>query len=199
MQETVRECLVESCKSEGYGSDDSDLYEALWDAEEIYREEVSKHRWWNEYLYVVKISGVFIGYIHAEANRDESVSALGYEFDPLTICQMVPIRKTIIVYEPAKECVEEDAPTKKSGESPVMKEEAINCSHEIGKLNIGIPAMDQYHLYDKESPIDFQVQEIIVKHMKKILRKRAVAKRKKDIKHLHSKPSRGMPISSFHM
>lgn len=95
----AKEHLVQYCKSNGWEAEDSDLLEVLREAKEVYREEVGQCRWWNEYLYVVEVEGVTIGYIYAEANRDESVSELGYEFDASTICEMRPVEKTITVYE----------------------------------------------------------------------------------------------------
>ena len=53
-------------------------------------------------VYVVNIDGMLIGYVYAEANRDESVSELGYEFDVSTICEMVASEKTIITFQPKR-------------------------------------------------------------------------------------------------
>ena len=78
---------------------DNDLLEMLMEARKLYKEEVDQCRWWNEYLYVVEIDGMIIGYVYAAANRDESVDELGYEFDPSTICEMRSVEKIITVYE----------------------------------------------------------------------------------------------------
>jgi len=102
--ESAKEHLEKYCESHGWGTSDADLLEALQEENTIYREERRQYRWWNEYRYVVEIDGMKIGYIYAEANRDESVNELGYEFDPFTICEMKPIEKTIITYQ--KVCTE---------------------------------------------------------------------------------------------
>ena len=103
MNEKIKNYLIQYNKSKGWKTDDESLIETIIDAKQIFREEVSKSRWWNEYRYVVEIGDMLIGYIDAEANRDESVWELGYEFDPSTICEMMWKKKTITVYIPVKE------------------------------------------------------------------------------------------------
>ena len=88
------------CEEGGFDSGDESLLEVLRGAHRLERIEISKHRWWNEYRYVVKIEGKLISYVYAEANRDESMSDLGYDFDPSTICEMKEIEKKIKTYEP---------------------------------------------------------------------------------------------------
>lgn len=76
-----------------------DILKLLQYCKKVNRKEIFQHRWWNEYQYIIKIDEIFIGYVHAEANRDESVQELGYEFDINSICEMRPVEKSIIIYE----------------------------------------------------------------------------------------------------
>ena len=103
MNERIKKHLTQYCEKKEWGTDEDDLIEALTEAKRLYREEIGQHRWWNEFRYVVEIDGMLIGYIHAEANRDESMSDLGYEFDVSSICEMRPVEKTVTVYEPIAE------------------------------------------------------------------------------------------------
>lgn len=100
MNENIKQHLENYCKDKGWEINEDTLIETLKEADQLSREEISQHRWWNEYRYTVQIAGMIIGYIDAEANRDESVEDLGYEFDLSTICEMKAVEKTIIVYEP---------------------------------------------------------------------------------------------------
>ena len=58
-----------------------DAEEILLEGNNVSREEYNNKRWWIEYDYVVKIGERFWKYIHAEANRDESVEELGFDWD----------------------------------------------------------------------------------------------------------------------
>ncbi len=99
MNEKARNTLVAYCESKEWLTSEDDLIEALTEANVIHREEVGQHRWWNEYLYVVDINGMLIGFIWAEANRDESVRDLGWEFDPGTICEMERVEEIVVTYK----------------------------------------------------------------------------------------------------
>lgn len=103
MDEKVKDHLLDYCKKKGWEINednlDAELLEVLRGAnKQVHREEVSQHRWWNEFQYVVEINGMLIGYVYAEANRDESVEDLGYEFDLSTICRMRAVPKTVTTY-----------------------------------------------------------------------------------------------------
>jgi hypothetical protein len=103
LNEKVKNHVAQYCKSKGWSTDEATIIEAITEAKRVHREEVCQHRWWNEYLYVVEISGMLIGYIYAEANRDMSVNELGYEFDPSSIREMRGIEKTVVAYEYVEE------------------------------------------------------------------------------------------------
>jgi len=103
MNAKIKAHLEKYATSKGWPTNLDSLIEIAQDyGKQVYREEVSRHRWWNEYLYVREIDGMLISHINAEANRDESVHDLGYEFDPDTICEVKPVEKTITVYEPVE-------------------------------------------------------------------------------------------------
>lgn len=99
MNEKIKRRLIEYNEKNGWGITDEDLIETLKESKRMYCEEIEEHRWWKEYQYVHFCCGIFIGYIDAESTGDESARERGYEFDKSTICEMVPIKKTIIVYE----------------------------------------------------------------------------------------------------
>jgi len=103
MNKRIKNCLIELCKKEKASppifDNPEDMLDILQSCENISKEEISQHHLWNEYRYIVKINNLFIRYVHAEANRDESVQELGYEFDINSICEIRPIEKSIIIYE----------------------------------------------------------------------------------------------------
>ena len=103
MNKRVEQHLEQYCKNEGWKIESGILLEILQGAKRLARKEINQCRWWNEYLYVVEINGMFIGYVYAEANRDESMSDLGYEFDFSTICEMQLVEKIIEDYEYVEE------------------------------------------------------------------------------------------------
>lgn len=70
----------------------------FYGGEEVYEELSSSHRWWDEWLHVNKYEDIYIGYLKARANRDESVEDLGWEFDAKSIVFMKSIEKTITTY-----------------------------------------------------------------------------------------------------
>jgi len=98
----ISEHIKQCCEKEGDEFEPEIVLEYLLEAEEISRTELSKHRWWNVFQYVVKLEGMLIGYQYAEANRDESVLDLGYEFDWSSVRKMRPVEKTITTYVTCK-------------------------------------------------------------------------------------------------
>lgn len=94
----VKEFLIEVNKAKGYGIEDGDLIEMLRRPRVIYRENTCSHRWWESWLYVVKIEDKFIGYEWAEANRDESIFDLGWEFEWNTVAEYEPKEITTTIY-----------------------------------------------------------------------------------------------------
>ena len=100
MDERIRAHVAKYNESKGRGMNDDDIIEMIRYFNHVLRETYSQHRWWDQYKYVVNIDGMFIEYIHAEANRDESVYELGYEFDPSSIREVVPVETVVITYVP---------------------------------------------------------------------------------------------------
>jgi len=92
MDDRIKQHLTQYCKERGWDTDDDSLIDVIKEEVVIYKEDFDRRRWWNEYRYVTKIDGMFIGYIDAEATGGESVGNLEYEFDPSTICEMVACR-----------------------------------------------------------------------------------------------------------
>lgn len=101
MDEKIKNHLIQHNKAEGYEDESlAMLQETLTEAKRVHREEIEQHRWWNIYQYVVEIEGMFISFDMAEANRDESMSDLGWEFNWNSVCEVVPKEKSVLVYEP---------------------------------------------------------------------------------------------------
>lgn len=101
MKEDVRNFLVEYAEKNNWDTTDQDLWEIVTECgEEVYSELESEHRWWDEWFYVVKIEDKYIGYVNAKANRDESVSELGYYKDIDSICFCEPKEITTTIYKP---------------------------------------------------------------------------------------------------
>jgi len=98
MDETIRKHIANYNKANDWGDSDGDIIETIKESEVIWRGGEEKHRWWNEYFYVTKIDKMLIGYCNAEANRDESVADLGYEFNPDSICQVEKKQKVVDYY-----------------------------------------------------------------------------------------------------
>lgn len=95
--------IHDKLRDAGYDPNKVDELEVLenpksFGGEEVHKELSSSHRWWDEWLHVIKFGDIYIGYLKARANRDESVEDLGWEFDTNSIIYMKPIEKTIITY-----------------------------------------------------------------------------------------------------
>lgn len=99
MNEKIKEHLVAFSEKNGWGTSEEDIIETLSQCMTIYEEKLSESRWWNNIFRVVEIDGMLIGYQWAQANRDESIQDLGWDFDPRTICEVKPVQKTVTVYE----------------------------------------------------------------------------------------------------
>lgn len=95
MNKRVEQHLEQYCKNKGWEIKSGILLEILQNAKQLAKKEINQCRWWND----VEINRMFIGYVYAEANRDESMSDLGYEFDSSTICEMQLVEKIIKDYK----------------------------------------------------------------------------------------------------
>ena len=63
-----------------------------------YKEDEGDSRWWRNIFCVQEINGRLIGYDWAEANRDEGIFDLGWDFDEDSICFVEKTTKTIECY-----------------------------------------------------------------------------------------------------
>ncbi len=52
---------------------------------------------------VVEVDGMFIGFINAHATGDSSPREIGWEFDPESICEVIPKEVITTIYEKVKE------------------------------------------------------------------------------------------------
>ena len=100
MNEKIIKVLLEDCKKNGWDKWDNDdqLLEQLRESDEVYKELIDEHRWWNEYRYTIKVGDTYIGFVYAETTGDMNASETGYDFDPDSICEMTPVEKTITTY-----------------------------------------------------------------------------------------------------
>lgn len=99
MNEKIKQHLVAYAEKNGWKTDDAELIEILTEAPVVFEQKLSASRWWNNMFIVTEVEGMFIGYNYAQANRDESVQDLGWEFDKKTICEVKPVEKVVTVYE----------------------------------------------------------------------------------------------------
>jgi hypothetical protein len=85
---------------EAWDGNKQQMFYFLDDRPQIYKENMGSHRWWDDWFYVVKIDDLLIGYLGARANRDESITEIGWEFDLSSICEVEPVEVTTVVYRP---------------------------------------------------------------------------------------------------
>ena len=78
--------------------DDDVLLEELTEGELVEETLIAEQDWWNIYRYVIKVGEHYIGYFDAKTTGDDSVRDMGYEIDEDTICEMIPVQKTVTVY-----------------------------------------------------------------------------------------------------
>ena len=78
--------------------DDDVLLEELTEGNLVEKTLIAEQDWWNIYRYVIKVGEHYIGYFDAKTTGDDSVRDMGYEIDEDTICEMIPVQKTVTVY-----------------------------------------------------------------------------------------------------
>ena len=78
--------------------DDDVLLEELTEGNLVEETLIAEQDWWNIYRYVIKVGEHYIGYFDAKTTGDDSVRDMGYEIDEDTICEMIPVQKTVTVY-----------------------------------------------------------------------------------------------------
>lgn len=79
---------------------DQEAIDEIRESDVVYNSLTIERRWWNEYFTVVKIGDKHIGFVDASTTGDSSPSEVGFEFDPSTICEVVPRTITTIKYVP---------------------------------------------------------------------------------------------------
>ncbi|MFA5025099.1 MAG: hypothetical protein WC503_01130 [Candidatus Shapirobacteria bacterium] len=99
MDNRIKEHLTQYNLKNGYGTSEADLIETLMESDVIYSKLYSEHRWWSEYFEVVEIDSVYIGFLQGRTTGDDSAYDKGWEFDPATICEVVPREVKTIIYE----------------------------------------------------------------------------------------------------
>ena len=95
----IKEYLEKFNADNGYGTSDKDIIETLLEEEEVYRETLTKHRWWIGIFVVVDVGGKLIGYDWAETTGDNTAEEAGWEFDPESICEVKTQEVKQIIYK----------------------------------------------------------------------------------------------------
>ena len=105
MNKKIEKILEDDCKKNGWAKwkNDDELEETIRDYDTIYEEKIESYRWWDICRYVIKVGGIYIGYIYAKTTGDMSPYEAGFEFDLSTVCEMLPVTKTITTYIKATE------------------------------------------------------------------------------------------------
>lgn len=105
MNERIRAALTAVNVEKGWETTEVSLVETLTDyCPVVYKETTGECRWWSEEFRVVRIAdNLFVGYKWAVANRDESISDLGWEFDPASIREVEPVEVVTIRYRDVEE------------------------------------------------------------------------------------------------
>ena len=100
MDKKIEKILEDDERKYGWDKwrNNDELLEQLRESDEVYKELIDEHRWWNEYRYTIKVEDTYIGYVYAETTGDMNASETGYDFDPDSICEMTPVEKTITTY-----------------------------------------------------------------------------------------------------
>ena len=106
LTDKVKDVLTWVCEKQGYSlpSSDDEYFEVLWECGQFVLElDRNSHRWWDTFTVIKTFAlgqqGVYyIGYGWAQANRDQSIFELGWEFDPQTISFYKPKQVTVITY-----------------------------------------------------------------------------------------------------
>ena len=100
MSNKTVEFIREYCKSKGWGQSDGDVEEVLIEAKRVYREELSQHRWYNWFLYVVDIEGKLVGYEWGECTGDTSLRDMDIKIDLSQVEEYESFEKSITAYRP---------------------------------------------------------------------------------------------------
>jgi len=102
MTNEIKNYLIEFNKAHKWGVTDSDLIETLQESKHVDKEHAYGTRWWECWFNVAQIGDKFIRYTWAEANRDESIFDLGWEFDWDSVVEVFPKEVTKVIYTPKK-------------------------------------------------------------------------------------------------
>jgi len=103
MNEEIKQHITKFNQSKGWGTTEQDLINTITDSKAIWEGDEDEHRWWTNFLKVIDINGMYIGFWWAKTTGDDSPEDKGWEFDPSTICRVVAKEVKTIVYEPVKE------------------------------------------------------------------------------------------------
>lgn len=85
-----------------YGITDGDIYETLFEGDEVWRGDFDSHRWWNTYTAVIRLEDKLIMYQGAETTGDMSPEETGWSFDKRTVSFAEEKEVTTKTYVPVK-------------------------------------------------------------------------------------------------
>ncbi len=90
--------ILEYVKQELGLDSDQEAIDEIRESDVVYSRLDVERRWWHEYFTVVKIGDKYISFIEASTTGDRSPSEVGFDFDPTTICEVVPKEVTIVKF-----------------------------------------------------------------------------------------------------
>lgn len=98
LTQKIKDILTGVCEKQGYSlpSSDNEYFQVLWECGKIVSElDRDSRRWWDTVTVIKKFDlgqqGIYyIGYRWAQANRDQSIFDLGWQFDQGTISLYKP-------------------------------------------------------------------------------------------------------------
>jgi uncharacterized protein YuzE len=102
MNEKIKAHVIAYAEKQGYGTDNDTLYEIIREGKQVYSEIGSSHRWYDEMFIVTEVDGMLIGFDWFHVTGDTSISDMGLDFEPDSICEVEAKEVTKIVYTKLK-------------------------------------------------------------------------------------------------
>ena len=100
MNEAIKNHIAKYNQLNKWPIDEESLIETITEANEIWSCNEEEYRHWIVYDAVVEIDGMFIMFGSAKGAGDQGISDAGWEFDPSTICEVMPKTIETTIYVP---------------------------------------------------------------------------------------------------
>jgi len=98
MNEKIKEYVSAYLKKGGTNPSDEAIIEEIRDCV-IWSGDFSSRRHWKDCLSVAKVGDMLIGFNDAQTTGDDSPYDKGWEFEPESICEVIPYEVTEIRYK----------------------------------------------------------------------------------------------------